>query len=69
MYYRVHDALAENPPQTDCLPSADTEVLMQRIASRDRPYERNMEIDYIDQINHAYDTFLLKTWPEILLAM
>jgi deoxyguanosine kinase len=26
---------------------ADTDVLMQRIAQRDRPYERQMEIDYI----------------------
>jgi deoxyguanosine kinase len=32
-------------------------VLMQRIASRDRPYERNMEWDYIDQLSQAYDVF------------
>lgn len=62
MYYRVHDALAEKIP----LPSlivylrADTDVLMQRIASRDRPYERNMERDYIDQLNHAYDSFFIE---------
>ena len=30
---------------------------MQRIASRDRSYERNMEIGYIDQLNHAYEEF------------
>jgi deoxyguanosine kinase len=35
-------------------------VLMQRIASRDRPYERNMERDYINQLNHAYDTFFIE---------
>jgi deoxyguanosine kinase len=61
MYYRVHDALAEKIP----LPSvivylrADTDVLMQRIASRDRPYERNMEREYIDQLIHAYDSFFI----------
>ncbi len=32
---------------------------MQRIASRDRPYERNMEREYIDQLNHAYDAFFV----------
>jgi len=36
---------------------ASTEVLMQRIASRDRSYERDMEWGYIDQLNHAYEEF------------
>src|SRR4030043_777621 len=62
MYYRVHDALAEKIP----LPSlivymrADPDVLMQRIASRDRPYERNMEREYINQLNQAYDAFFIQ---------
>jgi deoxyguanosine kinase len=61
MYYRVHNALAEKIP----LPSlivylrADIDVLMQRIASRDRPYERNMERDYIDKLIQAYDDFFI----------
>jgi deoxyguanosine kinase len=37
--------------------SADTKVLMERIAMRDRPYERNMEEVYIDTLNKAYDDF------------
>jgi len=62
MYYRVHDALAEKIPLPDLIVylRADTDVLMQRIASRDRPYERNMEQDYIDQLNHAYDAFFIQ---------
>jgi deoxyguanosine kinase len=28
---------------------------MQRIASRDRPYERNMEREYIDLLNRTYE--------------
>jgi deoxyadenosine/deoxycytidine kinase len=32
---------------------------MQRIASRDRPYERNMEREYINQLNQAYDAFFV----------
>ncbi len=30
---------------------------MQRISFRDRPYERNMERAYIDQLNRSYDAF------------
>ena len=62
MYYRVHDALAEKIPLPNLIVylRADTDVLMQRIASRDRPYERNMERDYIDQLNHAYDFFFIE---------
>jgi deoxyguanosine kinase len=62
MYYRVHDALAEKIPLPNLIVylRADTNVLMQRIASRDRPYERNMEREYIDQLNHAYDAFFIE---------
>jgi deoxyguanosine kinase len=62
MYYRVHDALAEKIPLPDLIVylRADSDVLMQRIASRDRPYERNMERDYINQLNHAYDSFFIE---------
>jgi deoxyguanosine kinase len=59
MYYRVHEALAEKIPRPDLVVylRADTEVLMQRIASRDRPYERQMERSYIAELNQAYDDF------------
>ena len=62
MYYRVHDALAEKIPLPNLIVylRADTNVLMQRIASHDRPYERNMEREYIDQLNHAYDAFFIE---------
>ena len=61
MYYRVHDALAEKIPLPNLIVymRADPDVLMQRIASRDRPYERNMERDYINQLNQAYDDFFI----------
>jgi deoxyguanosine kinase len=62
MYYRVHDALAEKIPLPDLVVylRATTDVLMQRIASRDRPYERNMELEYINQLNSAYDEFFFQ---------
>ena len=59
VYYQVHEALGEKIPLPDLIVylRADTDILMQRIANRDRPYERNMERSYIDQLNHAYDDF------------
>ncbi|HEX7976652.1 MAG TPA: deoxynucleoside kinase [Anaerolineales bacterium] len=59
MYDRVHEALAEKIPLPDLIIylRADTQVLMQRIAMRDRPYERNMERAYIEELCQAYDDF------------
>jgi deoxyguanosine kinase len=64
MYHKVHEALAEKIPLPDLLVylRAETDVLMQRIALRDRPYERNMERAYIDELNHAYEEFFAKPY-------
>ena len=55
----MHDALAEKiaPPDLVVYLQAKTDVLMQRIAMRDRPYERSMEHSYIEQVNQAYERF------------
>jgi deoxyguanosine kinase len=59
MYYKVHDALADKIqlPELIVYLQASTEVLMQRIAQRDRPYERQMERAYISTLNDAYEGF------------
>jgi deoxyguanosine kinase len=59
MYHRVHEALAEKIPIPDLIVflRASTDVLMQRITSRDRRYERGMERGYIDELNRAYEKF------------
>jgi len=59
MYQRVHEALAEKIPTPDLTVYlyADTDTLMQRIARRDRPYERSMERGYIAELGAAYDDF------------
>lgn len=61
MYFRVHEALAEKiiPPDLIVYLRADTDVLMQRISSRDRPYERQMDRGYIHELNQAYDQFFI----------
>jgi deoxyguanosine kinase len=57
MYYKVHEALGEKVRLPDLIVylQAETNVLMQRIAMRDRSYERNMEVGYIDALNQAYN--------------
>lgn len=59
IYYQVHQALAEKIARPDLMVylRASTEVLMQRIALRDRPYERDMEHAYIEELNRAYESF------------
>lgn len=63
MYYRIHEALAEKIPNPDLVVylRASTDTLMQRIAFRDRPYERVMERSYIEELNRAYDQFFTET--------
>ena len=58
-YRLVHNALAERIPLPDLIVylRVSTEVAMQRISMRDRPYERNMEFAYIDELNQAYEEF------------
>jgi len=59
MYKRVHEALAEKivPPDLLVYLRASSEVLIRRIATRDRSYERNMDRGYIEQLNQAYEDF------------
>ncbi len=58
-YQLVHKALAERIPLPDLIVylRVSTEVAMQRISMRDRSYERNMELSYIEQLNVAYEDF------------
>jgi len=62
MYHKVHEALGEKIPKPDLLVylQASTAVLMGRIALRDRPYERQMEREYIDELNRTYEAFFSK---------
>jgi deoxyguanosine kinase len=59
MYHRVHEALAEKIPTPELIVYlyAETDTLMQRIALRDRSYERSMERAYIAELGAAYDDF------------
>ena len=70
VYYNLHDALSEKIYKPDLIVylRADTRVLMQRIAQRDRPYERQMELAYIEALNQTYDTrFANKSGPVLTI--
>jgi deoxyguanosine kinase len=73
MYYRVHQALAEKIIAPDLIVylRASTDVLMHRIAFRDRHYERNMEWEYIDELNQVYEQFFTENvrHPKKILAI
>jgi len=58
-YQLVHNALAERIPLPDLIVylRVSTDIAMQRISMRDRSYERNMEVSYIEELNVAYEDF------------
>jgi len=59
MYERVHAILAEKIMLPDLIVylKADTDTLMKRIAFRDRMYEREMDRDYMEALQIAYERF------------
>ena len=71
MYERVYAALSETTAQPDLVIylRADTDILMKRIAVRDRPYERNMDESYIDGLRIAYEGFFTNYDPERLMRI
>ncbi len=59
MYERVQDILADKIPTPDLVVylRASVDVLLERIALRDRSYERSMDPDYIAALARAYDDY------------
>jgi deoxyadenosine/deoxycytidine kinase/NTP pyrophosphatase (non-canonical NTP hydrolase) len=59
VYEHTYAALAERipVPQLVVYLRAGVDTLMERIAVRDRPYERGMNRDYIADLRRAYDNF------------
>lgn len=59
IWRRLFEALAEevDPPDLVVYLRADTDALLDRIRTRNRPFERDVTRDYIDRLNRAYDAF------------
>ena len=71
MYGRVHAALGEKIPKPDLIVylQADHDVIMRRIALRDRPYERDMDPNYISQLAAAYEAWLSNVQDTAVLTI
>jgi deoxyguanosine kinase len=71
IYQQLHNALAEQVYRPDFILylQADTDVLMARIAQRDRPYERDMDRNYIEALRQAYDRYFADYHDTALLTI
>ena len=71
MYGRVHAALSEKIPKPNLIVylHAEHEAVMRRIALRDRPYERDMDPDYIRELAKAYNAWLSNGLDMAVLAI
>ncbi|NBG89431.1 deoxynucleoside kinase [Isachenkonia alkalipeptolytica] len=58
-YKQVFEILTKDLPQPEVIIylHGDVDLLMKRIALRDRPFERNMSRDYMEKLSEAYDRY------------
>lgn len=70
-YERLYSVLSENVPVPDLVVylTADVPTLMQRIAIRDRAYERGMDERYIASLAQAYEAFFARYTETPLLVI
>lgn len=59
LYEQIYGLLNPRTPRPDLVLylQADTEILLQRIKRRNREYEKEIEWDYLETINTAYNEF------------
>lgn len=71
LYEQLHAAMAEKIPVPTLVLylRASLDVLMERIALRDRPYERNMDPEYIRELSQAYEHFFDDYTASALLTL
>jgi deoxyadenosine/deoxycytidine kinase len=70
LWQRLYDALAPEAcrPDLTVYLKAEVDVLIDRIRVRNRPFERDLERDYMARLVEAYDRFFLD-WPGRLLVI
>jgi len=59
MYEHLYEIMVKDIPRPDLIIylQASTEMLMKRIALRDRPFERKISYEYMRRLNLAYEEF------------
>lgn len=70
LWQRLFSALEAEVPRPDLTVylKADVDVLMDRVRIRNRPFERDLDRDYMARLTEAYDRFF-ETWPGKLLVI
>lgn len=70
LWERLFEALRPDVPRPDLTVylKAGVDVLMDRVRIRNRPFERDLERDYLARLTEAYDRFF-ETWPGRLLVI
>ncbi len=70
LWERLFEALRPDVPRPDLTVylKAGVDVLMDRVRIRNRPFERDLERDYMARLTGAYDRFF-ETWPGRLLVI
>jgi len=71
LYEQIYSILDDQVPTPDLVIylQADTDVLMNRIRHRGRPYERNIDWDYVEALNEAYEYFFFHYTETPLLVI
>ncbi len=71
LYEEIYSILDERIPTPDLVIylQAGTDVLMNRIRHRGRPYERNIAWDYVEALNEAYEYFFFHYTDTPLLVI
>jgi deoxyguanosine kinase len=71
LYHRIIGALETQVPRADAVVylQASNDVLMRRIQKRGRPYEANMDPEYIRLLNDAYNHFFFHYSDSPLLVV
>ncbi len=71
LYEKIHDLLQVRVPKPDLVIylQAATEVLLQRIALRGKLYERDMDRQYLEDLNSAYNHFFFHYSASPLLVV
>jgi len=71
LYERLHPILEAQVPKPDLVLylQASTDALLERIALRGRSYEKEIERDYLEEVNAAYNHFFLHYQESPLLIV
>jgi len=71
LYERIHPLLEMQVPHPDLVIylQASTEVLLHRIALRGRAYEKNIDPNYVEEVNQAYNHFFFHYTATPLLVI